>query len=57
MGERNFLKRVVIGTKEDTRKLMIKITGRQKIFKRGKEGHPSSHCTEGNKKNFVKKST
>ena len=34
----------------DTRSLMIIITGINKFFKCGKEGHPESHFTEGNHK-------
>ena len=34
---------------------MIKITGRKKCFKCGKEDHPVSHCPEGNKKYDKKK--
>ena len=53
--ERNFFIRVVIGTKAETRSLMIKSTGGGGCFKCGKEGCPVSHFTEENNKYGRKK--
>ena len=53
------LKRLVIRTKVETRRPMKKCW-KEKIFKSVKEGHPESHCIEGNKtdgkKNNIKES-
>ena len=46
-----------MGTKAETRSFMIKSTGRKKSFKCGKEGHPASHCPEGNNKDNKKNIT
>ena len=46
---------MIIGTKAETRSLLINVLEENNCFKCGKEGHPESHYPEGNNKDNKKR--